>query len=252
MASGGFSSQGNTFFQAPFATGARDGLSIDAGFVVLGNDVGAVGSPAQLLKSKEILMNAFQLSFFDGTNFFNVTSAQIALLDNAANSSATMNGSGSMAVDEQGINGPFYELNAALGLQVHMRLRGGALFIETPNNQEFRVEMATGNVLIGGALVDNGNRLQVDGHISMLTATANLDFPNTAAQTSSDLTIALAGAAVNDMAVVGYDPVGLDANSCYTAFVDAAGSVTVRFNNYSAGAIDPGARDFTVSVLKRL
>lgn len=83
-----------------------------------------------------------------------------------------------------------------------------------------------------------------------LTATAALNFPNTAAQTSSDLTIAVAGAADGDAVVLGVPIAALNADSCYTAFVSAAGVVTVRFNNYSAAAIDPASGTFRVSVLK--
>lgn len=56
MASGGFNSAGNTFFQAPFAVGADNGTSVDpvTGRVVLGNALGAVGTPARLLDFREI------------------------------------------------------------------------------------------------------------------------------------------------------------------------------------------------------
>lgn len=83
-----------------------------------------------------------------------------------------------------------------------------------------------------------------------LTATANLDFPNTAAQTSFDLNIAVAGAALLDPVTVGIGAALQIADTCVTAFVSAAGVVTVRFNNYSAGAIDPGAADVRVTVEK--
>lgn len=83
-----------------------------------------------------------------------------------------------------------------------------------------------------------------------LTATAALDFPNTNAQTSSDLTIALAGAADGDVVVLGVPIAALNADSCYTAFVSAAGVVTVRFNNYSAAAINPASGTFRVAVVK--
>lgn len=51
----------------PFALGsARNGASIDgAGLVVLGNDVGAVGNPAQLLSQREILMHGFSIFLKD-------------------------------------------------------------------------------------------------------------------------------------------------------------------------------------------
>lgn len=83
-----------------------------------------------------------------------------------------------------------------------------------------------------------------------LTATGVLDFPNTGAQLSADLTIAVTGAADGDVVALGVPVAALNADSCYTAFVSAANTVTVRFNNYSAGAIDPASGTFRVSVIK--
>lgn len=83
-----------------------------------------------------------------------------------------------------------------------------------------------------------------------LTATAALDFPNTLTLTSSDLTIALTGAASGDIVSLGVPAAAVNANSCYTAFVSAANVVTVRFNNYSALAIDPASGTFRVSITK--
>jgi hypothetical protein len=84
-----------------------------------------------------------------------------------------------------------------------------------------------------------------------LTATGVLNFPSTAAGTSSDLTIALVGAADGDIVALGVPIAAQNANSCYTAFVSAAGVVTVRFNNYQLlTAIDPASGTFRVSVLK--
>src|SRR5882672_1847518 len=84
-----------------------------------------------------------------------------------------------------------------------------------------------------------------------LTATASLDFPNTAAGTSADLTIAVVGAADGDAVTLGVPIAAQNANSCYTAFISAADTVTVRFNNYQLlTAIDPASGTFRVSVLK--
>ena len=83
-----------------------------------------------------------------------------------------------------------------------------------------------------------------------LTATAALNFPNTLTSTSSDLTIALVGAVDGDAVILGVPIASLNANSCYTAFVSAADTVTVRFNNYSLGAIDPASGTFRVSIVK--
>jgi len=46
----------------PFVVGAaRNGLSVEAGFIVLGQNVGAVGDPAQLLANREIPLNLFSI-----------------------------------------------------------------------------------------------------------------------------------------------------------------------------------------------
>ena len=80
-------------------------------------------------------------------------------------------------------------------------------------------------------------------------ATATLNFGSTAAGQSSDLTVAVTGASVGDPVSVGL-PAAPDANSCFTAWVSAADTVTVRFNNYSAGAIDPASGSYKVIVTK--
>jgi hypothetical protein len=81
-----------------------------------------------------------------------------------------------------------------------------------------------------------------------LTGSGTLDFPNTLAQTSSDLTITVTGAAVGDIVMLG-TPVQA-ANSTFTAFVSATNTVSVRMNNYSALAIDPASAAFKVYVIK--
>lgn len=70
-----------------------------------------------------------------------------------------------------------------------------------------------------------------------LTATAALDFPSIAAAASADLTIAVAGAAVNDSVSLGL-PAAPTAGLIFQAFVSAANVVTVRATNITAGAVD--------------
>ena len=79
---------------------------------------------------------------------------------------------------------------------------------------------------------------------------ATLDFGNTTAQTSADLTITVTGAAVGDVVMLGTPNAAVNANSAYTAWVSATDTVTVRFNNYSSGAIDPASGTFKVYVIK--
>lgn len=77
---------------------------------------------------------------------------------------------------------------------------------------------------------------------------ASLDFPNTNAGSSSDLTIAVAGATITSTVQLGIPNVSMSANSSFTAWVSSANIVTVRFNNYSIAAINPTAGTFNVSV----
>jgi len=79
--------------------------------------------------------------------------------------------------------------------------------------------------------------------------TATLDFANTNAQTSSELTITVNGASVGDGVMLG-EPATVNANSCFTARVSAANTVTVKFNNYSSGAIDPASATYGVTLNK--
>src|SRR5581483_10006556 len=83
-----------------------------------------------------------------------------------------------------------------------------------------------------------------------LTATATLDFPSTAAQSSSDLTITVTGASVGDVVALGVPNGSMNNNSSFFAWVSASNTVTVRFDNYSTGAIDPASGTFRVSVLR--
>lgn len=84
----------------------------------------------------------------------------------------------------------------------------------------------------------------------ILSGSLTLDFGSTAAQTSSELTINVVGAADGDIVSVGAVNASHNANSDFTAYVSAANVVTVKFNNYSAGAIDPASGTFKVKVFK--
>jgi hypothetical protein len=112
-----------------------------------------------------------------------------------------------------------------------------------------------GALIVGGQLtIPNGTastsavtKAQLDA-ITPLTATATLDFPNTGAASSSDLTITVTGAALGDVVTVG-TPIQA-ANMTYTAFVSAVDTVTVRLNNYSVAAVNPPSGTFKVKVFK--
>lgn len=84
-----------------------------------------------------------------------------------------------------------------------------------------------------------------------LKATATLDFPSTANNTNSDLTVTVTGAAVGDAVSVAPGLAAISNHSCYTAWVSATNTVTVRFNHYgTGGATDPASASFNIIVHK--
>ncbi|WP_369616907.1 hypothetical protein [Flavobacterium sp. CFS9] len=85
----------------------------------------------------------------------------------------------------------------------------------------------------------------------ILTGTATLDFPNTDAGTSQDLTITVAGAAIGDVVSLGVPFASVEPNTVYTAFVSAPNTVTVRFGNLDTSvARNPASGDFKIKVFK--
>lgn len=84
----------------------------------------------------------------------------------------------------------------------------------------------------------------------VLTGLANLDFSSTNSSNSRDLTITVTGALDGDPVSLGIPNAAIASNCTYTAFVSSANTVTVRFNNYSSGNINPSSGTFKVSVIK--
>lgn len=97
------------------------------------------------------------------------------------------------------------------------------------------------------SIYENGRWNQIP---KVLINTATLDFGSTSAQSSADLTITVTGAADGDMVSLGVANAATLTNSSYTAWVSAADTVTVRFNNYSSGSQDPASATFKVQVFK--
>lgn len=86
--------------------------------------------------------------------------------------------------------------------------------------------------------------------VNPILVKATLNFPNTAAQTSSDLTVTVAGADTDQYVEV-VPPAALWlANVSWVAFVSAVNVVTVRLINFSSGAINPDSGEFLIIVRK--
>lgn len=106
--------------------------------------------------------------------------------------------------------------------------------------------LAYDNTVNAGTIYD-GTRVCYTPKV--LYGSATLDFPNTAANDISDLTIAVTGAADGDIVTLGV-PAGSTTQGSYSAFVSAADTVTVRFHNSNGGAYDPASGTFKVAVWK--
>jgi hypothetical protein len=118
-------------------------------------------------------------------------------------------------------------------------------------------EIGSSNIDYG--IMDIGNYNYVEGNsgnVPLLTYRTGIyaplnvatDFPNTAAGTSSDINVTYTGAAVGDFVIVtsNINP----ANTSITGYVSATNQVTLRFNNYSGGAIDPSSANISITVKK--
>lgn len=242
-------SPGNIWVKGPGvaglgATSANNGVSFDTttNKIVLGNDAGGTG--AELLSDREIITGGFNITL----------KAQVAppspeILLAAGNASIQLNRSSIGLRISDSTNVGFVDFNYIVSGTAE-----GGYIIQNSITQGFWIWTGTGNIRIGAlpslSSQDNGQRLQVAGNISMTHATATLNFGNTLAQSSADLTINFASAALSDSVVLGVPNGSVLPDSCYTAWVSAAGVITVRFNNYSAGAQDPPSGSFRVSIFK--
>ena len=114
------------------------------------------------------------------------------------------------------------------------------------------VQGSTGLALDGSGIFYKTGPLVTDWSNSSntLTGSANLNFPNTPAQSSSELTIAVPGATPGNVVALGLPPGSFPPNCSYTGYVSVGNTVVVRFNNYSVAAVDPGPGVFRIVVFK--
>ena len=110
---------------------------------------------------------------------------------------------------------------------------------------------ATAGTDLGAGYMETTNTGTMSWRQSAVVTATNLNFGTVAGQTSSDVTVTVTGAAVGDIVNLGIDNAAVVNNSSYHAWVSAANTVTVRCNNYGAGAIIPATTNsFKVQVTK--
>ena len=77
---------------------------------------------------------------------------------------------------------------------------------------------------------------------------STLDFGNTAAQTHTDIDVAVTGAELLTPVWLGIPDAAMLDGCTYTAWVSATDIVTVRFLNASSSAKDPSSLNFSITV----
>lgn len=123
----------------------------------------------------------------------------------------------------------------------------GSISLQLPVNGKFVISnLSTSDPGSAGAWYEYAGIPLISGDEQKAIAT--LDFPNTSAGTSSDLTVTVTGVLLANAnpILLGVPNGSVNANSCYTAWISADNTVTVRFNNYSSGAINPASGSFSV------
>jgi len=133
----------------PFtAASAENGLSVDAvtGAIVLGNDAGAPGNPAQLLNTREIFGNGFNIRQRDSaTEFTNYNAGSLFLQNQVVNIASITIGPPLVTIAAAGGDVPAYNLDDNTST-VEIGLNGAGL----------------------GTIIGNGNRLATYNPTSVL------------------------------------------------------------------------------------
>ena len=110
---------------------------------------------------------------------------------------------------------------------------------------------ATAGTDLGSGYMESNSAGALSWRQSVVQTATNINFGTVAAQSSSDVTVTVTGAAVGDIVNLGVDNAAVLANSSYTAWVSAADTITIRFNNYSIGVLTPVTTNtFKVQVTK--
>lgn len=96
----------------------------------------------------------------------------------------------------------------------------------------------------GGVIIGISNSAALT---NVIFARVSADFGNIAAQTSEDIPVVTVAGRTNAVVSVGAPASAMSASCMFSGWM-SNGVVFVRFNNYSAGAIDPGISDFEVEI----
>lgn len=137
---------------------------------------------------------------------------------------------------------------SSLGLNLESNTGAtGDLAVFTKNGVTTAKIDQNGNYVKTGGTADQA-LTAAGGVMTILTGSASLDFPSTAANSEANLTMTVTGAAVGDVISIG-SPAPATFTT-YFAFVSSTDTVTVRFRNSTVSAMDPVAATFKVKIFK--
>ena len=235
-------------------------LSSFTGQIILegtGNTTNAIGAEYEILKTgNNTTTNAYGLKFNNLTNSSGTITNTFAIHTGDITSGTQTNKAYNIFLSDENARN-YIGGNVGFGVldpSAVLHLKAGTATASTaPLKFTSGVNLESP---LGGEMEFNGTNLFFSPSTTRhtvnhgLTGSATLDFASTNAQNSRDMTIAVTGAADGDVVSLGVPNAAVNANTSYSAWVSAAGIVTVRFNNYSNGTVDPASGSFKVFVTK--
>lgn len=256
---------GAAYFILSESTGGQtinDGLIVNDGFTANGGvslNGGITGTGGFTLTTGSFIGNGSGLTTLNASNLSSGTVPDGRLsgtysgaitMSNLAVTGGTINNTtvgGTTAA-----NGTFTTLTANTQLRIAESGGGGDYTILQGGTQAGNITytLPTAAPTASGQVLSSTTGGTMSWGPRFISNSAALNFGNTAAQTSADLTITVTGANAGDAVILGVPNGSVNANSDFSAWVSAANTVSVRFNNYSSGAIDPASGTFTVTVVQ--
>lgn len=143
------------------------------------------------------------------------------------------------------VNMEFGTSTAGIGAELNLD-NGTQGFTITATKLGLMAPVTTNNTLSVGGSLTIASTTPIVGAKS---ATATLDFPSIAALASSDLTITVTGAAVNDSVMLGLPAIPA-AGIVFFGFVSASNTVTIRAMNITALSVNPASATYRATVIQ--